>query len=73
MTKREQLINEIDLALFRVLRRAHDLNPGTKNDDRSVKARELISAIRYARHLSEDLLPESKRREFERIDVEAGK
>jgi hypothetical protein len=59
MTDNDQLIDEIDLALFRVLRRSHDLKAGPKT-------RELISAIRHARALSEALLPEETRRAFGR-------
>ncbi len=60
MTANEHLIDEIDLALFRLLRRAHDLKPTDP------KSRELITAIRHARSLSEAMLPDSRRREFER-------
>jgi hypothetical protein len=49
------LIDEIDLALFRILRRAHDLRANPPNQ-------RLINAIRVARALSEALLPDSKRR-----------
>ncbi len=53
--KEDQLIDEIDLALFRILRSSHDLRTTKKNT-------ELINAIRHARCLSYGLLPAAKRR-----------
>ncbi len=53
--KEDQLIDGIDLALFRILLRAHDLRTTKKNT-------ELINAIRHARCLSYSLLPSAKRR-----------